>query len=185
MVEIVEQFLSEDPARWAKLASDVQWRRLQLLLLRAILLELRGADSDGQEPETSVDLGGLGFREVGRCGLDKSLKSGVRFSVQEYRDERVIYAYVVDGVVKYIGVCDNTKTTLKDRMRRYQGMKGQGTNRRVTELIRACLMQGSEVSILAWRPDKTIEFKGLEVDLVKGLENPLIQKVGPEWNTRE
>jgi hypothetical protein len=41
VAKIIEQYLSEDPTRWAKLASDVQWRRSQLLLLREILLELR------------------------------------------------------------------------------------------------------------------------------------------------
>jgi len=41
VVELVEPYLSEDPTRWAKLASDIQWRRLQLLLLREILIELR------------------------------------------------------------------------------------------------------------------------------------------------
>ena len=41
VVEVVEGYLSEDPARWGKLASEVQFRRLQLLLLREILLELR------------------------------------------------------------------------------------------------------------------------------------------------
>jgi hypothetical protein len=39
--ELVEQYLSADPGDWAKLASDIQWRRSQLLLLREILLELR------------------------------------------------------------------------------------------------------------------------------------------------
>jgi len=38
---LVERYLSDDPLKWGKLASDVQWRRLQLLLLREILLELR------------------------------------------------------------------------------------------------------------------------------------------------
>ena len=38
---LLEEYLSEDPIRWGKLASDVQWRRLQLLTLREILLELR------------------------------------------------------------------------------------------------------------------------------------------------
>ena len=38
---LLEEYLSEDPTRWGKLASDVQWRRLQLLTLREILLELR------------------------------------------------------------------------------------------------------------------------------------------------
>ena len=41
VVEIVEEYLSEDPKRWAKLASEVNWRRLELLLLREILLELK------------------------------------------------------------------------------------------------------------------------------------------------
>ena len=41
IVELAEGVLSEDPAKWAKLASDVQYRRLQLLLLREILIELR------------------------------------------------------------------------------------------------------------------------------------------------
>ena len=41
IVELVEPYLSDDPARWGKLASDVQWRRLQLLLLLEILVELR------------------------------------------------------------------------------------------------------------------------------------------------
>jgi hypothetical protein len=41
VLEIVERYLSDDPLQWAKLASDVQWRRLQLLLLREIVVELR------------------------------------------------------------------------------------------------------------------------------------------------
>jgi hypothetical protein len=41
VLELVEAFVSDDPSRWAKLASTVQWRRLQLLLLREVLLELR------------------------------------------------------------------------------------------------------------------------------------------------
>ncbi len=41
IAELVGEYLSEDPVKWGKLASDVQWRRLQLLLLREILLQLR------------------------------------------------------------------------------------------------------------------------------------------------
>lgn len=41
ILEIVQEYLSDDPTRWGKLASTVQWRRLQLLLLRQIVLELR------------------------------------------------------------------------------------------------------------------------------------------------
>lgn len=41
IVDLVEPYLSDDPAKWGKLASDLQWRRLQLLLLGEILIELR------------------------------------------------------------------------------------------------------------------------------------------------
>ena len=41
VAELVERYLSEDPTQWGRLASDIQWRRLQLLLMREILLELR------------------------------------------------------------------------------------------------------------------------------------------------
>lgn len=53
IVELVEPYLSEDPTRWGKLASDIQWRRLQLLLLREILVELRKLNRAGlgQEKE--------------------------------------------------------------------------------------------------------------------------------------
>jgi hypothetical protein len=41
VIDLLDGILSDEPARWAKLASTVRWRRLQLLLLREILLELR------------------------------------------------------------------------------------------------------------------------------------------------
>ncbi|GAW92577.1 hypothetical protein [Calderihabitans maritimus] len=42
IIEILEEFIPEDnPRKWAKLASNVNYRRLHLLLLKEILLELR------------------------------------------------------------------------------------------------------------------------------------------------
>ncbi len=41
LIETLQQYVSEDPLKWSKLASDVTWRRLQLLLLMEILIELR------------------------------------------------------------------------------------------------------------------------------------------------
>lgn len=40
-VQLLEGYVTEDRTKWAKLASDVQWRGLQLLLLREIVVELR------------------------------------------------------------------------------------------------------------------------------------------------
>jgi len=42
IIEVLEDYISEDnPRRWAKLSSTINYRRLQLLLLKEILLELR------------------------------------------------------------------------------------------------------------------------------------------------
>jgi hypothetical protein len=65
----------------------------------------------------------LGFDEAGACVLDGRLKSGVRFVVRRDGDERVIYAFAVDDIVKHVGVCDNPDTRLADRMSRYQGRR--------------------------------------------------------------
>lgn len=46
VADLVEEYLSDDPIKWGKLASDVQWRRLQLLMLREILVELRKLNAD-------------------------------------------------------------------------------------------------------------------------------------------
>jgi hypothetical protein len=40
-IEITGEFLSDDPKKWGKLSSDINYRRLELLLLREILLELK------------------------------------------------------------------------------------------------------------------------------------------------
>ena len=41
IVEQIEPYRTSSPSGWAKLASNVQWRRLVLLLLREIVVELR------------------------------------------------------------------------------------------------------------------------------------------------
>jgi hypothetical protein len=50
VADLVQEFLSDDPAKWGKLASNIQWRRLQLLLLREILVELRKLSLKAVEP---------------------------------------------------------------------------------------------------------------------------------------
>jgi hypothetical protein len=81
----------------------------------------------------------LGFVEAGACTLDPALKSGVRFTLHRHQADRVIYAFAIDDEVKYIGVYDNTKPCFSDRMARYQGITGAGTNER---LLGCCLVFG-------------------------------------------
>ncbi|MHB0859359.1 MAG: hypothetical protein ACYC5M_17560 [Anaerolineae bacterium] len=54
IVELLEPFLSDDPLQWSRLASDVQFRRLQLLLLREIVLELRTLNARAADPTTAA-----------------------------------------------------------------------------------------------------------------------------------
>lgn len=49
VVELLEDYVADDPIKWGKLSSQVTSRRLELLLLREILLELRKLNG-GQGP---------------------------------------------------------------------------------------------------------------------------------------
>jgi hypothetical protein len=126
----------------------------------------------------------LGFTEVGSWSADSGLKSGIRFSLTLLVNTRSIYAFVVGQDVKYVGICDSMTTTLEDRMMRYQSMAGAGTNKRIAEKIRKALDESKQVAIYAWNPNEQIAYKGLNVDLVKGLENPLIAELKPQWNIK-
>jgi len=55
IAQTVEEYLSEDPVKWGKLASNVQWRRLQLLLLREILVELRKLNANAPRGKASTN----------------------------------------------------------------------------------------------------------------------------------
>lgn len=41
VVDMVAEFVADDPKKMGKLASDINYRRMELLLLREIVLELR------------------------------------------------------------------------------------------------------------------------------------------------
>ena len=41
VLKLGESYLAEDPTDWESLADDLRFRRVQILLLREILLELR------------------------------------------------------------------------------------------------------------------------------------------------
>ena len=56
VVELVQDYLSDDPAKWGKLSSNIQSRRLELLLLREIVLELRKLNAKMPEALTPAPL---------------------------------------------------------------------------------------------------------------------------------
>jgi len=132
-----------------------------------------------------MKLDNYGLIEVGEWKLKESLKSGITFELNRFKGERVIYVFVVENEVKYIGICNNSTTTLKDRMNRYKNLQGGSTNERIVKEIKDYLKQGKDVKIFALKPDSTVQYNGLNIDLVKGLENPLIEKLKPDWNIQK
>ena len=51
IVDLLQEYVSaDDPLKWSKLSSNLNYRRLQLLLLREILLELRKLNQSRQSP---------------------------------------------------------------------------------------------------------------------------------------
>ena len=132
-----------------------------------------------------MELDKYDFVEIGEWKLKKGLKSGITFKLNKFEDERVIYAFVVEDKVKYIGVCENSTTTIKDRISRYKSLQGAGTNERIAGKIKDCLKDGRTVRIFALKPKSTLLYKDLKIDLIKGLENPLIKKLNPEWNIQK
>jgi len=77
-----------------------------------------------------------------------------------------------------VSICDADTTTLKMRMARYRARQGSGTNERVADDILRSLMARKAVTIHALLPgDQGCRYKGVSVDLVKGLENPLIREL--------
>lgn len=129
-----------------------------------------------------MELTDYGFVLVGRWQECDRVLSGVRFLLTQYQQARVLYAFVVDGSPKYIGICENDKTTLKKRMENYKSRCGGVTNRSNAQRIRQCLQDGQTVEIYALQPEGEFAFADLQFDLVKALENPLIAKFKPEWN---
>lgn len=90
-----------------------------------------------------------------------------------------VYAFVVDGLVTYVGLTNNTLRTRFEQYRR--GHEGQRTNARVKKLIVQALAKGQRVKVLIATPEP-LEWRGLPVNAAAGLEAGLIQMLRPVWN---
>jgi excinuclease UvrABC nuclease subunit len=92
-----------------------------------------------------------------------------------------VYAFVVDEVIRYIGL---TQRGLRGRMAHYvRGHSRQRTSARIKGLILAALRGGSRIEILVATPE-AMEWNGLPVLTAPGLEAGLIRMVQPEWNVQ-
>jgi len=127
-----------------------------------------------------------GFMHVGYWRWDRE-QQRIAFHLDLAENLRVVYAFLVDGAPRYIGICEKDHTTLKMRMGRYKSQAGGSTNKRIAAEIERTLKGGATVEIWALVPKRVPKHKGLPVDLVKGLENPLLARMAslpglPLWN---
>jgi hypothetical protein len=128
------------------------------------------------EPTADEELLRAGFRLLGEWVL-----AGPGEFVLNVRApaESGVYAFVVDGWIRYIGL---TQTGLRTRMDHYRrGHKRQRTSARVKSLIAAALKDGRTVKVLIATPEAS-NWHGLPVNTAAGLEAGLIRKMRPEWN---
>jgi len=73
----------------------------------------------------------IGFVKVGKWYFNG--KGLLSFIINKIKRKRVLYAFVIDDEVKYIGSCEERMTTFKERMKRYKYKQGAGTNERIYE----------------------------------------------------
>lgn len=90
-----------------------------------------------------------------------------------------VYAFLLDGIVVYVGL---TQTGLSTRLGHYRrGHKRQRTSARVKALIGEALAAGQRVEVLVATPEPLL-WNGLPVNTAAGLEAGLIRKLRPLWN---
>lgn len=121
----------------------------------------------------------IGFAYAGRWALTK--EKGLEVSLIRHATQRnILYAFVTDGIVKYVG---KTTRTLAERMTGYQRpARSQTTNINNNQRIRECLEAGSSVDILALPDSGLLHYGAFHINLAAGLEDDLIRTLDPEWN---
>lgn len=117
-----------------------------------------------------------GFRQIGEWNRRGGTTIGLDTKAPT---DSGVYAFVVDGMVVYVGL---TQNGFKARFDGYgRGHEKQRTNARVNALIRQTIADGKKVLILISTPDP-LEWNGLPVNTAAGLESGLIRMIRPAWN---
>lgn len=126
--------------------------------------------------ETAVDvLVDAGFTLLGTW---LATDAGIGLSARAPRDPGV-YAFVVDGIVKYVGL---TKSGFHRRMYNYQRPGAtQSTSIRINQTIADLIAAGTVVEVYIAVPP-ALEWNGLPIHAAAGLEAGLIDMIQPPWN---
>lgn len=137
--------------------------------------------SSSEDPTVDAKLAKLleiGFVVVGRWTLTVD---GIACELTALADfPNVLYAFTVDGELKYVG---KTIQTLRGRMSGYRNPgPTQSTNIRTHQSIYLALSQGKRVEIYIFRDTGLVKFGGFHLNMAAGLEDSLVRDLAPPWN---
>jgi len=119
-----------------------------------------------------------GFMLAGTWSL-KNNSIIVSLTQHEY-EKNILYSFVCDGIIKYIG---KTTKTLHQRMYQYQNPgESQKTNHRVNALLLDSLKKGTKIEIFVLQDTQHFKHGIFDVNLAAGLEDNFIHVINPEWN---
>jgi len=123
----------------------------------------------------------FGFEKVGEWVIRNDSIQCVL--TQHGHEKNILYAFVAEEEVKYIG---KSTLTLRERMNGYQQPRPiQRTNIKNNARIKVLLRQKIPVHILVFVHDLEMTYQGILINLAAGLEDNLIARVNPPWNKRE
>jgi hypothetical protein len=120
----------------------------------------------------------IGFVECGEWLIseDQLVPNILKFA----NARNVLYAFVVDNAVMYIG---KTVQNFRSRMQGYRTPGAtQFTNIRNHQNLRNALDTGKRVSIYVLPDNGLLHYGGFHVNLAAGLEDALVRKLQPSWN---
>ena len=119
----------------------------------------------------------IGFHPIGKWVLNNDKLCN---TIKDTTPSSFLYAFVVNGEVKYIG---KSRQTIKERFNGYINPgKSQTTNINNNKNIKAQLRQGKDVEIYTLVDNKICQRGEFNVSLSAGLEDDLIKQINPPWN---
>ena len=132
--------------------------------------------SDDTEPVDAEFLLQAGFELLGNWTQPSA--GEILLSAKAPNDPGV-YAFILEGVIVYVGL---TQTGLRTRLDHYRrGHERQRTSRRVKQLIANALSDKKRVEVLIAIPP-ALNWNGLPINTAAGLEMGLIKLLKPTWN---
>ena len=123
----------------------------------------------------------IGFRVCGQWQLQEDGKPKISLAALA-RETNVLYAFVCDGDVVYIG---KTTKSLRARLYGYQNPgPTQTTNKRGNVTIREALEAKKLVEVVALADHGLLKYGGFHMNLAAGLEDDMLKQLKPAWNKR-